>query len=78
MVIAVEHWTAPDGTTYTESHGPSCARTQQIVDAVERGERLPPPGTPTAARCGPAMVNSDAFRDGWEGIFGKKLVVGEA
>lgn len=27
---------------------------------------------------GPAMVNSKAFRDGWDGIFGKKVAVGEA
>jgi hypothetical protein len=27
---------------------------------------------------GPAKVNSQAFRNNWDGIFGKKQVVGEA
>ena len=27
---------------------------------------------------GPAMVNSDAYRSGWDGIFGKKPAVGQA
>lgn len=33
---------------------------------------------PAESGSGPAMVNNKAFRDGWDGIFGKKAPVGEA
>lgn len=32
----------------------------------------------TSESCGPAMVNSSAYRSGWDTIFGKKTDVGQA
>jgi len=49
-------------------------------------EFSPNPGIPTvatpaaveSARGGPAKVNSQAYRDGWDRIFGRKAPTGEA
>ena len=41
--------------------------------------RLPGmPSRPTESRKGPAKVNSRAYTDGWDRIFGKKADLGEA
>ena len=74
----IEHRHDRKGACRTEVHGPSCARTREVVDALERGTEPRHPDDPAAARCGPAMVNSDAYRSNWETIFGGRAVVGVA
>lgn len=74
----IEEVQNPDGTREVTIHGADCARTKQVYDAVRRGDEPPAPWERTAARCGPARVNSDAYRSGWETIFGKKVEAGQA
>lgn len=74
----IEQVVGEDGKVRFQAHGSTCPRTQQVVRAMQRGEMPPHPDAPNAARCGPAMVNSDAYREGWETLFGKKTIVGVA
>ena len=74
----IEHTHDADGACRTESHGSNCGRTQQVREALERGEMPPPAGSYEATRCGPPRVNSDAYRAGWAMIFGQKQTVGSA
>lgn len=67
-----------DGSTRIQHHGSECARTHEVRDALNEGKMPRHPDHPKAAKCGPAMVNSEAFRTNWETIFGKKQVVGQA
>ncbi len=66
------------GEVRVDHHDESCARTREVEDAINEGKPVRHPDDPQAARCGPAMVNSDAFREGWDTIFGKKQTVGQA
>ena len=59
-------------------HGPRCERTREVYAAIERGEHPRHPDDPRAARCGPAKVTTDAYRDGWDGLFGSPQPRGEA
>lgn len=49
-----------------------------IVVTVEPATVVPVKLTATVTFRGPAKVSSDAFRAGWENIFGAKRVVGQA
>lgn len=73
LIEAVE----TDKGTYVTVHGPKCGRTQEIKHALETGEPPRPPWESTACK-GPAKVNSKAYRDNYDSIFGKKLPRGEA
>lgn len=74
----IENIQDKDGSWRSEVHPHRCERVKQVETALNNGERLHHPDCAQAAKCGPAMVNSDAYRSGWEGIFGKKPVVGQA
>lgn len=78
--LLIEQVEQPDGTTRLEVHGRDCARTAEVHDAALRGEEPPHPHSPSAARCGPAKVTSDAYRAGWDAINwgGKRKEVGQA
>jgi hypothetical protein len=67
-----------DGSWRVDVHGPSCERTREVESALSRGQAPPHPDAPKAARCGPAKVTTDAYRSGWDGIFGRKQEVGQA
>ena len=64
----------PDGTRVTIPHGPACAKTQAAVERARTGQGPHPGGT----HCGPAMVNSEAYKTNYETIFGKRVRAGEA
>lgn len=66
-----------DGSWSAQVHGPGCERTRGVKAALRAGQAPPHPNA-SQARCGPVKVNSEAFRTGWEGIFGKKPEVGLA
>lgn len=74
----VEDVVQADGTRHRVVHGADCERTRQVHAALRRGEQPPHPDSPQAAKCGPAQVATDAYRTGWETIFGKDVEVGQA
>lgn len=71
MVVAVmEPEQQTDGTTRMRLHGPSCPKTRRVDDAfAAAGE---------TRRSGPAQVSTDAYREGWETIFGARQTRGQA
>ncbi len=69
-----------DGTLEVEAHGADCARTQEVYEAFQKGEAPRHPREERAARCGPAQVATEAFRNGWDAISwsGKRQERGQA
>jgi len=55
----------------------SSTGTPNTFDVESLYEKAAPP-TDVASRSGPAMVSTDAYRDGWDRIFGAPKVVGQA
>lgn len=49
-----------------------------LVQSVDGSNRMEVIGTVGDLKKGPAKVTSDAYRKGWDGIFGKKPTVGQA
>ena len=77
-VMVIDRVLLPDGSVRTDLHGPTCARTREVAEAFVRGV-APPPAGPGRPRCdGPARVTSDAYREGWDMIFGGRQPRGEA
>lgn len=77
-VMVVDHVRQPDGSIRTDLHGPSCARTREVAEAFVRGV-APPPARPGRPQCdGPPRVTTDAYREGWDTIFGGRQPRGEA
>lgn len=75
----IEHVQDPRDLSWrVETHGAHCARTREVYEAFARGEAPRHPDHPQAARCGPAKVTTDAYRDGWDGLFGARQPRGEA
>ena len=72
--IFIEDRKLDDGTIVRIPHGPDCAKTRAAVARAE-GREGP---SPSETKCGPAMVNSEAFKTNWETIFGKKVAAGQA
>lgn len=66
-----------DHSTSVEVHGSECARTREVHQAMLEGRDPPAPHEDGGCK-GPAKVNSDAYRSGWDSIFGKKQAVGQA
>lgn len=56
-----------------------CSRAKDVAEALQKGEDVPMPEVDlktgrvpcTKSATGPAMVNSAAYRDNYDGIFGK-------
>lgn len=66
----------PDGTHVLDLHGRDCPRTKEVYEALRGGREPPPPNHENP--CKPAMVSSDAYRTGWERLFGGRGTVGRA
>lgn len=69
--MLIETETLADGTPALRVHGPSCSKTRAAVEGRSHRE----------VECsGPAMVNSEAYREGYDAINwgGKRAVVGQA
>ncbi len=62
-----------DGIVRLRHSGPG-----EVSDVETIYERPPPLNDVAGSASGPAMVASDAFRDGWDRIFGGKQAVGQA
>lgn len=75
--MLVELHVGPDGKSTVDVHGPTCPRTREVHRAMLEGAEPPPRGAP-GSRCGPAMVSTEAFRDGWTSIFGQRQTTGQA
>ena len=71
-LFLIEHLHDKDGACRNEVHGPTCPRTQWAVADLERREAS------SRTTSGPAQVSTDAYRAGWQMIFGGSTPVGSA
>ena len=72
--ILLEHTHDQNGACNLEVHPPDCSHTAAAVANLRQRGLVPT----HAVRSGPAQVATDAYRQGWDTIFGGRQPVGVA